>query len=479
MFLIDKYTPTRKEDSFFHKEILDLLNTMSTDKSIPHLIFYGPEGSGKKTIIKMFLEMLYDKSVHNLNDTIYNVIGSGNKLIEVTIKQSNYHISIEPNNTNFDRYLIQDIVKEYAQRMPFNILTNKKTFKLVLINNIDNLSYYAQTSLRRTMENYSNSCRFIMWCKSLSRVIDPLKSRCKCIRIHSPTQPQLFGFIFGISCKERLHTSFTELNELVKESNNNIKTALWKLDLLKHNKIQDNKRVCIDFDTLIEMSNKSKNDSKILFILLLIYINDNETFKNLNLLKNIKNNNTFIKNYTKCKTNILKNNLTFDTTDEYENYIINSSKDYLEDNYNTIQLKFNITRNNEMFIKVNIDIASLYNIFNNKFYAKLDEYIYTMPKENIYEITINNIIKLVKQGNRDKIDSIRDMIYNIMITNIAGTQIIKDIIIKILLDDDIKLIQKYKIIDLAAMFEHNLIRGRREIIHIEALIVSIFKYLKT
>ena len=61
------------------------------------------------------------------------------------------------------------------------------------------MSYYAQTSLRRTMERYNDKCRFMMWCKSLSKVIEPLQSRCICLRIPSPTDDELFRYIFKIS----------------------------------------------------------------------------------------------------------------------------------------------------------------------------------------------------------------------------------------------------------------------------------------
>ena len=133
MFFVDKYAPKKVKDAFFHKEELNKLKTMSKDDAIPHIIFYGPSGCGKKTTINIFLEMLYDEEVHNLVNSVYNVTGSGNNSTQVTIKQSNYHIVIEPNNNNFDRYLIQDVVKEYAKRVPLGVFTSQKFFKTVLI----------------------------------------------------------------------------------------------------------------------------------------------------------------------------------------------------------------------------------------------------------------------------------------------------------------------------------------------------------
>src|SRR3989338_10249134 len=115
MFFIDKYRPNNIGTIFFHKELFELLQNMSKDPAIPHIIFYGAHGTGKKTIINLFLEMLFDNTVHKIKSVNYNIIGSGNKSNPEEIKQSNYHIVIDPKNNNSDRYLIHDIVKEYAK----------------------------------------------------------------------------------------------------------------------------------------------------------------------------------------------------------------------------------------------------------------------------------------------------------------------------------------------------------------------------
>jgi len=335
MFFIDKYAPNDPKDILFHKTELELLKKMSEDDSVPHIIFYGPEGSGKKTLIKLFLEMLYDKDVHNLNDSVYRVSGSGNSTTDVVIKQSNYHIVIEPNNNNFDRYLIQDVVKNYAQKVPLNVFTSKKTFKTVLINNVDNLSYYAQTSLRRTMEKFSGTCRFIMWCKSLSRVIDPIRSRCYTFRINAPSDGEILSMIARVSYAESMKLTLRDYTKIISLSNGNIKKALWLLQL---------KKIGVGYLTS-------------------------------------------------------------------------------------------------------------------------------------YEKTIKEIIVLLLTCDVGAILDIRLLLYNIMITNITGSQIIKDIVKKLFSSVSINENCKLNIAEVAAKFEHNLIRGRREIIHLEGFVAGIIYVL--
>jgi replication factor C subunit 3/5 len=203
---------------YFHKEILNKLKTISSDDCMPHIILYGNPGIGKKTLINLFLEMIFDNTIYNLDDSKYTVISSGNIENEVIVKQSDHHIIIEPNNNNFDRYLIQDIVKEYARRYPLCIFEKSRNFKAVQINHLDNLSYYAQTSLRRTIEKYSKTCRFIMWCYSLSKVIEPLRSRCLCIHVPTQTDDELIKWTFNIASIESIDLDFKNLTKIVESA---------------------------------------------------------------------------------------------------------------------------------------------------------------------------------------------------------------------------------------------------------------------
>jgi len=266
MFLIDKYKKY-SEGVQYHKGIIDRLlsspdkrkehivnlnelekkdkindfvdhvhNEISNDNSytnFPHILLYGPPGTGKGNLVNMLLERIYDKSVHQIKDVKYTVVGYGNTKTKVDIRQSNYHIIIEPNNNGFDKYLIQEIVQEYARRQMLNIFKTKKKFKVVLIDCVDNLSYYAQASLRRTMEKYVNNCKFILINHQLSNVIEPIRSRCLCIRVSLPKTETVFESLFKIASEEKIKLSLKEYTNIIKESDNQIGKAIWLLQLYK------------------------------------------------------------------------------------------------------------------------------------------------------------------------------------------------------------------------------------------------------
>lgn len=231
MFLIDKYRPTRKEEILFHHDIYDQLENMSKDNSLQHVIFHGPPGSGKKTMINIFLYMLFGEDIYDTYTVEYDVKGSNNKSNKEKITRSSYHIIIKPHQTNFDRHLLQSVVKDYAKRIEFGSISTRQKFKIIQIDELDNFGHIPQSSIRRTIENYSKNCRFIMWCESLSKVITPIRSRCMCIPVASLTDKQLFRIICQITAREGVTLPAKSINQIVNTSDGQVKTALWKVQM--------------------------------------------------------------------------------------------------------------------------------------------------------------------------------------------------------------------------------------------------------
>ena len=121
-------------------EIKELITELETQNwrysNLQHLVVYGPKGCGKEYIVENFLKKIYGNI--ETNDIEYTITGYSNTKEKVMIKQSKYHILIEPNNNGFDKYLIQEIIQEYAKAENLSIFRYKKLFKVVVINKIDN-----------------------------------------------------------------------------------------------------------------------------------------------------------------------------------------------------------------------------------------------------------------------------------------------------------------------------------------------------
>jgi DNA polymerase III delta prime subunit len=230
-FLIHDCAPQTVDEIFFHKDIYERLKKMSKENSIPHVIFHGEPGAGKKTMVNIFLDMIYKGESKITTTNRYKIPGSGSKVKEEMIEASRHHIIIKPTGTNFDRYLVHNVVKSYAGS---RAITSKSSldskFRVIQISNLDNLSQSAQNSLRRMIEVNSNRCRFIMWANNLSNVIGPLKSRGFCIRVPRPSSSELFAYLTCVATKyDRLDIPFETIERIVEYSENDIKEALWCL----------------------------------------------------------------------------------------------------------------------------------------------------------------------------------------------------------------------------------------------------------
>lgn len=240
MSLIENNLVYQIERSMFHKDICEILMNISNN-DMPHLLFYGPKGSGKKTLINILLNLLFNINPYILNDTKYMIQGCGNKTFNINIKQSDHHIIIKPQNNNFDKYLIQYLIKKYAQCD--TLIDSKKTFRVIIIDNIDKLSFIAQTSLRRTMEKYSKYCRFVMWGHNISKVIDPIKSRSLVISVPTPMNKEIFNYSIKIIVENNIKILFTDLVEIIFKIKNNIKKLLWSLEYLKSKNIVEGEKM--------------------------------------------------------------------------------------------------------------------------------------------------------------------------------------------------------------------------------------------
>jgi DNA polymerase III delta prime subunit len=470
MFFIDKYIPNGINRNYFHKDTYDFLKKIAYDESIPHLIFYGMDGIGKKTMVRMFLRELFGQDVNNVKQVKYIVFGSGNKVNEEYFVESNYHIDISPKGNNNDRYLIQDVVKKYAANTNYNVFESKHKFKVIVIHNIQNMLSSVQFSLRRTIEKYSDTCRFIILTNSISKIIKPLISRCKCIKLSYPSNTEIIKYSLTIADKENINVTLARLNYLNTNSRN-LKEILWHLQLFKNNDIY------IDFikNNFVQLDNEYKKifNSTIMNNLEIeleklnqIIINVEFTKKNINKYINYLGNLIF--NEISKKIKLIVDNQTY-------NKYFDSCKTFIK-NYNK--------NNKEEIKKIKFDTDSKK--------LKVDEILYdiryillkTLNTIKLFElktdknIVLNYLVNLILKADCENYDEIRNIFFNLIITNFSGTEILSEILTRLMNSDKIKEKAKVEILKIFSEGEYNMIKGRREINQFDMIIINIFDILK-
>lgn len=231
MFLVDKYPIQGPDDLFFNNDMYNELMYIASNENIPHIIISGQKGSGKQSLLRLFLEALFDKSVNRLRKVRYPITGSSSKK-DTVILQSNYHIVINPTNTNLDKHIIQDIVKQYATIKSFNIFETKRSFKVIVIHNIDMLAASSQAAMRRTMEKYADSCRFILSCNNPSMTWESLRSRCTIISLRPPTLSQIGNVITRLAIREDFLLSKKQKQYIMDNCRFNLRIAIWIMECI-------------------------------------------------------------------------------------------------------------------------------------------------------------------------------------------------------------------------------------------------------
>lgn len=120
---------------------------------MPHMLFYGPPGTGKTSMVlalaKDFYGTTYKKYVLELN-------ASDDRGIDVVRNQ----------------------IKSFAETLSFNQAGQGKKIKIIILDEMDNMTSVAQMALRRIIENYVSNVRFCLICNHVNKVIPALQSRC-------------------------------------------------------------------------------------------------------------------------------------------------------------------------------------------------------------------------------------------------------------------------------------------------------------
>ena len=170
----EKYRPSTFEEVKGQKEIVEKVKAFVASKNMPHLLFSGPAGIGKTTLSLVIAKELFKDS---WRQNTLELNASDERGIDV----------------------IRVKVKDFARTKAIG----DAPFKLIYLDESDALTREAQQALRRTMENYTKTCRFILSCNYSSKIIDPIQSRCAVFRFKPLTKEEIKEVIVRITKEEQ------------------------------------------------------------------------------------------------------------------------------------------------------------------------------------------------------------------------------------------------------------------------------------
>jgi replication factor C subunit 3/5 len=185
---------------------------------------------------------------------IVRQVKTKSKTLEVATVASSYHVEINPSDAgNNDTHVIQEIIKDLAMTQSVSAVAKMGAlsagavdddedtppatasgtvppFKVVVLHEVDRLSADAQHGLRRTMEQYTQSCRLILCCESACRVAAPLKSRCLLVRVPSPSTAEMLAILAGVARKQKIELPGELAEAMAAQSQGNVRKAVLMLE---------------------------------------------------------------------------------------------------------------------------------------------------------------------------------------------------------------------------------------------------------
>ena len=171
----EKYRPSKFTELVGQDEIVQRVESLTKSLNIPHLLFAGPAGTGKSTLALIIVKDLFGDA---WRDSYLELNASDERGINI----------------------VREKVKDFARTKSIG----QVPFKIIFLDEADALTPEAQQALRRTMENYSSTCRFILSCNYSSKIIDPIQSRCAIFRFKLLEKKDIEKVINKISEQEKI-----------------------------------------------------------------------------------------------------------------------------------------------------------------------------------------------------------------------------------------------------------------------------------
>ncbi|KAI0262932.1 P-loop containing nucleoside triphosphate hydrolase protein [Gloeopeniophorella convolvens] len=209
---VEKYRPKTIDDVSSQEHIVTVLQKSLSSTNLPHMLFYGPPGTGKTSTILALARQLFGPD--NFRTRVLELNASDERGISI----------------------VREKVKNFARQTPRaeTVASDGKRYpcppyKIIILDEADSMTQDAQGALRRIMENYARITRFCLVCNYVTRIIEPLASRCSKFRFKPLDSSSARARLEHIAMAERVSVNPAVFSALISTSSGDLRRAITYL----------------------------------------------------------------------------------------------------------------------------------------------------------------------------------------------------------------------------------------------------------
>lgn len=186
----EAFRPTTLDGYIGNENVIEKSKLWIESGELPHLLFYGPAGTGKTTLAKILANSV-DSQVMYLNASDENSVDN-----------------------------VRDKIKRFASSVGF------KTWKIIILDEFDYMTPNAMAALRNLMETYSKTTRFILTCNYVEKIIDPIQSRCQTFGITPPNKSDVAKRLVTVLEEKKIRYDIKDIAAIINASYPDIRRAI-------------------------------------------------------------------------------------------------------------------------------------------------------------------------------------------------------------------------------------------------------------
>ncbi|KAI1787916.1 replication factor C [Ganoderma leucocontextum] len=209
---VEKYRPKTIDDVSAQEHTVAVLRKTLTSSNLPHMLFYGPPGTGKTSTILALARQLFGPE--NFRSRVLELNASDERGIAI----------------------VREKIKNFARQTPRAqaVASDGKTYpcppyKIIILDEADSMTQDAQAALRRIMELYARITRFCLVCNYVTRIIEPLASRCSKFRFKPLDPTSTSTRLAQIASAENVPVSPEAIDALISTSHGDLRRAITYL----------------------------------------------------------------------------------------------------------------------------------------------------------------------------------------------------------------------------------------------------------